>query len=132
MTLDEVGLGKLVGLLRKWADVLDIPSGDFVNQDLLRAADALTSLIAERDGLEAWFDGLTPNEMDGVIVRLKDRALAAEAQLKAAREALGKAASLLEVVAEDAKDRGDTATWAMADTMASDLSALSPNKGEGV
>lgn len=45
---DELGL---VALLNKWADVLTIPSGDFVNEDLRRVAAALTSLIAERDGL---------------------------------------------------------------------------------
>ena len=43
---DELGL---VALLNKWADVLTIPSGDFVNEDLRRVATALTSLIAERD-----------------------------------------------------------------------------------
>lgn len=45
---DELGLP---ALLNKWADVLTTPSGDFVNEDLRRAAAALTSLIAERDGL---------------------------------------------------------------------------------
>ena len=34
-------------LLRKWADVLDIPSGDFVNSDLRAAADHIDQVEAE-------------------------------------------------------------------------------------
>jgi len=33
-------------LLRKWADILDIPSGPFVNEDLRAAADVLERLRA--------------------------------------------------------------------------------------
>jgi hypothetical protein len=39
---------ELVRLLRKWADVLDVPSGDFVNQDLRASADKIERMMAER------------------------------------------------------------------------------------
>lgn len=45
-----------IDLLRKWADVLAIPSGQFVNEDLRNAADAFAALAspapaaAEGDG----------------------------------------------------------------------------------
>lgn len=104
-------------------------------------ADALTSLMAERDGLastalieagwqaherelreaaETSRDAGRENflTMQGAAATLLKRLETAEAQLKTAREALEKATSLLEVVAEDPKERGDTATWAMTDTMA--------------
>lgn len=57
---------------------------------LLAIRDALLS----DDNLLAWLDGLTPNEMHDSIVRLKDRAEAAEQQLKAAREALEQIADI--------------------------------------
>lgn len=45
-------------LLRKWADVLVIPSGPFVNEDLRRAADELDRLRAELDRANSplWHD----------------------------------------------------------------------------
>lgn len=48
----------------------------------------------------------------------------AESALGEAREALEKAAALLEVVAEDAQKSGDTATCAMTSVMAGDIRAL--------
>ena len=41
-------------------------------------ATTIERLTAERDELVAWFDGLTPNEMHASIVKLRERALAAE------------------------------------------------------
>lgn len=42
----------LVSNLLKWAGVLDIPSGNFVNEDLREAAARILALEAERDGLK--------------------------------------------------------------------------------
>lgn len=94
MTKDELGLRKLVELLRKWAGVLTIPSGEFVNEDLRRAADAITALIAERDALAKRLDhyigmhGANIRTGRRLVLRERARAEAAEAQLKAAREVL--------------------------------------------
>jgi hypothetical protein len=63
------------------------------------------------------------NDYKATMLTNYERALTAERLLAEAREALNKSASLLEVVAEDAQKRGDTATWAMADTMATDARA---------
>lgn len=98
-------LNELVEKLNKWADVLIIPSGDFVNEDLRRTAAALTSLIAERDGLRhdvdsagslrlrmeahrLGHDAARANflTMQGAAAQLLKRAEAAEAQLKETRE----------------------------------------------
>jgi hypothetical protein len=97
----------VVSLLNRWADVLEIPSGDFVNEDLRRAAALISSLVAERDNLEAWFDGLTPNEMHDSITRLKDRALTAERLLAEARAALEPFAELGRVILAEAPGEAD-------------------------
>lgn len=39
----------LTELLRAWADCVRIPSGDFVNEDLRRAADEIDRLTSDRD-----------------------------------------------------------------------------------
>jgi hypothetical protein len=47
------GNSEMVALLRKWAECLDIESGRFVNEDLSRAADALSTTEARIEALEA-------------------------------------------------------------------------------
>ena len=40
-------MSDIVEILRRWAEILDIPSGPFVNADLRYAADTITRLRAE-------------------------------------------------------------------------------------
>jgi len=53
MTGEALKADDLVGILLKWADVLDIRSGDFVNEDLRLAAARIIAVEAERDAAEA-------------------------------------------------------------------------------
>lgn len=57
------------------------------------------------------------------IAALLDALASQDATIRQMREALEKNASLLEVIAEDAKNRGDTATWSMASVMAEEVRA---------
>jgi chromosome segregation ATPase len=52
-------------LLRQWAEVISLPSGQFVKEDLTYAADTITRLTEERDALA--------DDRDGYVQLLTDQ-----------------------------------------------------------
>lgn len=103
----EVGevVDRLASLAKDWQFLSD--DRGIASVAISEAATLLTTLSAERDDLEAWFDGLTPNEMHESIVKLRDRATTAESQLAKAVEALAPFATYLDTVPFDLDNKGD-------------------------